>query len=108
MESAVAIRRITRITFESDETFAIRRWKSNSEVACALCGSHLGAVTLEEAAWLLRMEIALVPREVEAGRLHVLSGDPGIPQVCLGSVEKAAQLFLPGTKIQINHLEENS
>ena len=54
------------------------------------------------------MEIALLRREVEAGRLHILSGDPGAPQVCLGSVEKAAQLLLPGAKLQINHLEEKS
>jgi hypothetical protein len=104
MESAVTVRRITRITFKSDETFAVRRWRSNSDVACVLCGSQLGAVTLEEAAWLLRMETPLVHREVEAGRLHLLSVDHGIPQVCLGSVEKAAQLFRPGAKLQINHL----
>jgi len=62
----------------------------------------------EEAAWLLRLETAQIRDEVESGRLHVLPGIPGTPQVCLGSVERAAQLFLPGAKLQIHNTEENS
>ena len=107
-EGAVTVRRITRITFEADETVAIRRGRSSSEPVCILCGSHLGAVTPHEAAWLLQMEIAQVYREVEVGPLHLLSGHSEGTQVCLGSVEKAAQRLSPGTKIQIKHTEENS
>ena len=104
----MTVKRITRITFEANETFAIRRWRSAFEGSCAVCGSRLGEVTPEEAAWLLRIKIADVDGAVEAGSLHVLQGDSGARRVCLGSVERAAQLFLPGAKLQINHLEENS
>ena len=104
----MTLRRITRITFEADETFAVRRWQSDRDPRCSLCGSQLGTVTPREAAWLLRIDPDLIRAEIEAGRLHVLSGDPAIRQVCLGSVEKAAQLLSPGAKLQIRHTEENS
>jgi hypothetical protein len=104
----VTVRRITKITFEAEETLAIRGRRHGLESACVLCGSHLGTVTPEEAAWLLRVQVAQVYREIESGRLHVLPGKTGTLNVCLGSVEKAAQLLFPGTKIQINHTEENS
>jgi len=104
----VTVRRITRITFEAEETIAIRRGRVGADAICCLCGSQLGAVTPEEAAWLLQMEIAQLYREVEVGHLHARPVRIGNPQVCLGSVEKAAQRLSPGTRIQIKHTEENS
>lgn len=104
----MTLRRTTRITFEADETIAIRRWRSDSDTLCTHCGSHLGGVAPHEAAWLLRIDPAQLRSELEAGRLHIVSGDSAGHPVCLASIEKAAQLILPNAKLQIRHTEENS
>jgi hypothetical protein len=108
----VTSKRITRITLETNEIIGLRRSGRAGQGMCSCCGSALGGVTPEEVASLLRLDIADVYREKEAGRLHVLSAVSDSPEICLDSLEKAAPLLLPGhCKLQIKRnlksIEEN-
>jgi hypothetical protein len=108
MEDNVKARRITRITLETEETFAFRLSGHLSHTKCSQCGSVSGAVTPYEAASLLRMRVDDIRREIDAGRLHVLNSAPGSIEICLDSLEKAAPLLVPGNfKLQLNPTQFN-
>ena len=101
-------RRITRVTLETEETFAFRRNGHSSQTKCSQCGSLSGAITPDEAGSLLRMRVDDIRRETEAGRLHVLNSALGSVEICLESLKKAAPLLVPGNfKLQINPNKEN-
>ncbi|MGA8671362.1 MAG: hypothetical protein WB679_15875 [Terracidiphilus sp.] len=101
-------RRITRITLETEETFAFRRSGHLGQTKCSRCGSHSGAVTPDEAASLLRLGVDDIRREIEVGRLHVWNSDLGSIEICLESLQNAAPLLVPGNfKLQINPTQIN-
>jgi hypothetical protein len=103
---AVKARRVTEITMQTDEAFAIRRRAGSVTAVCAQCGSGMPMLVPEEAAVLFGVAVRAVYRELETGRLHFQETSTGSVLVFLDSLRKIASGFLRNSSSQINNNKE--
>jgi len=102
----VKARRVTEITMQTDEAFAIRRRAGSATAVCAQCGSSVPMLMPEEAAVLFGVAVRAVYLELEAGRLHFQETSTGSVVVCLDSLEKIASRFPRNSSWQIKNNKE--
>jgi hypothetical protein len=107
-EATVNPRRITEITYETTESFTIRRRAGSVQSACTQCGSVSEMVTLDEAAALFQIGVRAIFRDIESGRVHFLENAAGSVFVCLDSLKNACRLSAGNSHPQTNRIKEIS
>lgn len=79
-------KKITIVTFESQERMTIRKSSRSVVRWCDRCGEAALMVTPSEAAAIGRSDARAIFRSVEAGTIHFIESDSGEFLVCSNSI----------------------
>ena len=79
-----------RITIETERLLVLSRRRS-FESWCPSCGSVVQRLTVDEAAAVARVNSLTVYRSVEAGTIHFVQTEAGVPLICAVSLGDLGQ-----------------
>jgi len=86
----VKLRRITKISVETNEAFTLRTGCNTSAARCPQCGSPAATLSHAESAALFWAAIRTIGDPVMPERIHVTKKESGAIAICLDSLRKAA------------------
>ena len=86
------IRRIRKVTIETNETLVLRPSQVTVLAYCAECAAEVEMLSAGAAASHFAVPLRWIYRAIESGQLHFLETSAGLVLVCPNSLRKANQL----------------
>ena len=88
----MTVRRIRKVTIQTNETLVLRPSQITVLAHCAECAAEVEMLTAGAAASRVGVPLRSIYRSIEAGRLHFLETSAGLVLVCPNSLHGTNQL----------------
>ena len=86
------VRRMTKVTIQTNETLVLRPSQVTVLAHCAECAAEVEMLTAGAAASRVGLPLRSIYRSIEAGQLHFLETSAGVVLVCPNSLRGTKQL----------------